>query len=127
MICETSLRFSIRINLRTVREWELVVVLLMSIHRHAMLAHAVEQMGSIRRSDALRCKMASNVEIGRIFSLLHNLMMLFGFDNCVLLRTNVLRETFVAPFIVAPDFANISFNRRKFFLGGGKFFLRDPG
>src|ERR1700686_1531459 len=99
----------------------------MSIHRHAVFAHVVEQMRRIRRSDPLRREMTSNVEIGRIFSLLDNLMMLFGFDNCVLLRANVLREAFIAPFIVAAHFGDISFDRGKFFFGGGEFFLRDPG
>src|SRR6184192_2079224 len=99
----------------------------MSIYRYAMFAHAIEQVRRIRRSDPLRREMASNVEIGRIFSLLDNLMMLLGFDNCILLGMNVLSKALVAPFIVAAHFGDIFFDRGKFFLGGGEFFLRDPG
>ena len=99
----------------------------MSIHRHAVFAHILEQMWRIRWSDASGREMTSNVEIGRIFSLLDHLMMLFSFDHCVLLRTNVLREGFVARFIVAAHFGDIPLDRGKFFLGGDEFFLRDPG
>ena len=101
-------------------------MLLMSIHRDAMFAHAAEQMRRIRRCNPLRRKMASDVEISRIFSLLHHLMMLFGVANGVLLRADVVPETAIAHFIFSANFRDIFFNRGKFFFGGDEFLLGNP-
>src|SRR5438105_242833 len=79
----------------------------MSIQRDAMFAHAAEQMRRIRRCNPLRRKMASDVEISRIFSLLHHLMMLFGVANGVLLRADVVPETAIAHFIFSANFRDI--------------------
>src|SRR5437879_12792554 len=98
----------------------------MSIHRHAMFAHAAEQMRRIRPCNPLRRKMASDVEISRIFSLLHHLMMLFGVANGVLLRADVVPETAIAHFIFSPNYRDTFFNRGKFFFVADEFLLSNP-
>src|SRR5207248_4643661 len=83
-----------------------------------------EQMRRVWRRDSLSCEMPANVQVGRIFSLFDDLMMLLRFANCVLLRLNVVGKSFVAALVIAADLGDIFLDRREFFFGGCEFLLR---
>src|SRR5437588_9490140 len=84
-------------------------------------------MRRVRRRDSLGREMPADVEVGGIFPLFDNLVVLFGFANRVLLRANVVSKTFVARLVFAAHFCHVLLDRGKFFVGGGEFFLGHAG
>src|SRR5262249_38756075 len=102
-------------------------MLLMSIHRCAMFFYGFEQVRRIWRRDPLGREMPANIEIRRVFSLLDDLVVLLGLADGVLLRMNVVRETFVACFVFATHFSNVPVHRGQFLLSRGEFFFCNTG
>src|ERR1700681_4270348 len=75
----------------------------MSIHGGTMLLYFRQQVGRIRRSDALRSQMTADIEVSRILLLLDGFMMSAGILESVLLRAAVLIQDAIARFKFLPD------------------------
>ncbi len=86
----------------------------MSFHRLAVTMRLSEQMRCVRRGNALRGKVTTDVQIGGILSFLNCLMMRALLSKRFFLGADVIVQFPVASFKFAPDPLYIFFNDRKF-------------
>src|SRR5207247_11309756 len=93
----------------------------MPIHGGAMLLHFPQQVGRIWRSDSLRRKMTTDVEVGRVFLLLDDFMMTAGIFEGVLLCPAVLIQDSIARFKLLSDPRDILVHDAKCGLVPGQF------